>query len=244
MNLNNVKKFIVNLDRRSDRMKSIELEMDYIGWEFERFSAVDTNSHVGCSRSHIDILKIAKKLNLECVLIIEDDCTIMPYAKSLIEQINPLIVDLQFGIMNLSPTLNRPVNRSEKYPLLLDITNLPPKEDHHRGIFATNMILYDQSVYDLVIELENAENLGYYAIDDYIYRFVLPKIQSYAPIMPIGPQLSDWSDVSHGTYNNFYTQTYNWNLYSPVKIPNELLNLTSNKEIKNNKIHLDFLYEN
>ena len=70
MNLNNVKKFIVNLDRRSDRMKSIELEMDYIGWEFERFSAVDTNSHVGCSRSHIDILKIAKKLNLECVLII------------------------------------------------------------------------------------------------------------------------------------------------------------------------------
>ena len=62
--------------------------------------------------------------------------------------------------------------------------------------------------------------------------------------MPIGPQLTDWSDVSHGTYNNFYTQTYNWNLYSPIKIPEEYLNLNSIKDIKNNKKHIDFSYEN
>ena len=244
MDINKIYKYVVNLDRRPDRMQSIEFEMDYIGWDFERFSAVDTNSHVGCSLSHINIIKLAKENNLESVLIIEDDCTIMPYTKSLIEQINQISNDFQYGIINLSPTLNRPVYLSDEFPLLLDITNLPPKEEHHRGIFATNMILYHKSVYDLVLELEKPENLGYYAIDDFIYQFVLPKVQSYSPIMPIGPQLTDWSDVSHGTYNNFYTQTYNWNLYSPIKIPEEYLNLNSIKDIKNNKKHIDFSYEN
>jgi hypothetical protein len=67
--------------------------------------------------------------------------------------------------------------------------------------------------------------------------------QSYVPILPIGPQISDWSDVSGGVYNNFYTQTYNWNQYSPVKIPREYLNLQENKNIKLQKVHKNYRYE-
>ena len=149
---------------------------------------------------------------------------------------------LDFGIINLSPTLNRSVNQSEKYPLFLDITNLPPKQEHERGIFATNMIIYHNSVYDSVLEMEKPENLGYYAIDDYIYQFILPVKQSYSPILPIAPQISSWSDVSQGHYNNFYTQTYNWNLYSPYKIPSQYLNGNLTQELKNNKKHKEFTY--
>jgi hypothetical protein len=240
MDLNNVYKYIVNLDRRPDRMESIKFEMDYIGWDYERFSAVDTNNHGGCSLSHIAIIKDAMNKGLDQVMVIEDDCTLMPYAKSLISLIERDTMDLDYGVFNLAPTLNRPVNKSESYRTLLDLTNLPPKEEHHRGIFATNMLIYHHSIYDEVLKLEPKENLGYYAIDDFIYQFVMSKKQSYAPILPIGPQISDWSDVSHGVYNNFYTQTYNWNQYSPSKIPSQYLNLNHNKDLKKEKIHTEF----
>lgn len=236
MDINKIYKYVVNLDRRPDRMQSIQFEMEYINWDFERFSAVDTNDHGGCSLSHIEIIKRAIEKGLDEVMVIEDDCSIMPYAKSLIDKITTDTEGIDYGIFNLSPTLNRPVNRSEQYSTLLDLTNFPPKLEYHRGIFATNMIVYHHSVYDEVLKLEPKENLGYYAIDDFIYQFIMSKKQSYAPVIPIAPQISDWSDVSHGVYNNFYTQTYNWNQYSPVKIPSEYLNLGQNIKIKQDKI--------
>ena len=242
MNISKIPKFVINLERRPDRLEHIQKEMDYMGWEYELFKAVDLNNHGGCTLSHVEILKIAKERGYESVMVIEDDCTFLPYSKDLINKIETETGEFEFGIINLAPTLNRPVNRSEELPLFLDITNLPPKKEHERGIFATNMILYHNSIYDNVIEMEKPEILGYYAIDDYIYQFILPIKQSYSPILPIAPQMSSWSDVSQGQYNNFYTQTYNWNGYSPCKIPSEYLNGTLTQDLKNNKEHKQFTY--
>lgn len=236
-------KFVVNLERRKDRLESIKKEMDYVGWDYEYFPAIDLNNHVGCTKSHLEIIKIAKQRGYDKVLIVEDDCTIMPYAKSFIELSESKFPNLEFSVINLAPTLNRPVNVSKNFPLFLDATNLPEKEEHHRGIFATNMIMYHSSIYDKVLEIEEPSKIGWYAIDDFIYQFITSVYQSYVPILPIGPQISDWSDVSQGIYNNFHTQTYNWNLYSPIKIPGEFLNLSSNKALKENKTHKPFPYE-
>ena len=242
MNINSIPKFVVNLERRPDRLEHIQKEMDYMGWEYEIFKAIDLNNHGGCTLSHTNIIKIAKERGYDSVMVIEDDCTFLPYSKDLINKIETESVDFEFGIINLAPTLNRKVNRSEEHPLFLDITNLPPKLEHERGIFATNMIIYHSSIYDKVLEMEKQEILGYYAIDDYIYQFILPIKQSYSPILPIAPQMSSWSDVSQGQYNNFYTQTYNWNLYSPCKIPSGYLHGTLVQELKNNKQHNEFTY--
>jgi hypothetical protein len=150
--------------------------------------------------------------------------------------------DFEFAIFNLAPTLNRPVNISEKYSTLIDITNLPKKLEHHRDIFATNMIIYHKSIYDDVLKLEEPSLLGYYAIDDFIFKNIISLKQSYSPILPIAPQISNWSDVSGGMYNNFYVQTYNWNLYSPCKIPSEFLNDTILQELKTKKEHKNYYY--
>jgi hypothetical protein len=243
MKFSDIPKFVINLERRPDRLESLIKEMDYIGWEFEIFKAVDKNSHVGCSLSHIEIIKLAKEKEYESVLIIEDDCKIMPYAKSLLEKIEEETNNFEFAIFNLSPTLNRPVRVSDTYPHLIDITNLSEKLDHHRDIFATNMILYHNSIYDDVLKLEEPSLLNYYAIDDYIFKNIISIKQSYTSILPIAPQTSSWSDVSGGMYNNFHTQTYNWNLYSPCKIPGEFLNESYNQELKTKKIHKDFYYD-
>lgn len=235
-------KFVVNLERRPDRLSLIQNEMKYIGWDYELFKAVDTNSHVGCTKSHCEIIKIAKERGYEKVLVVEDDCSFMPYAKSLLEEIEIKTTDLNFAIINLAPTLNRPVNRSQKHELLLDITNLPPKQEHHRGVFATNMIMYHNSIYDKVLEMEIENNMRFFAIDDFIYQFITSVKQSYTPILPIAPQRRDWSDVSPGEYNNFYGQTYNWNLYSDCKIPREFMEYKENMETKNKGEHKKFYY--
>ena len=242
MNITSIPKFVVNLERRPDRLEHIQKEMDYMGWDYEVFKAVDLNNHGGCTLSHTQIIKIAKERGYDSVMVIEDDCTFLPYSKDLINKIETESGEFEFGVINLSPTLNRPVNRSIEQPLFLDITNLPPKKEHERGIFATNMMIYHNSIYDNVLEMEKQEILGYYAIDDYIYQFVYPIKPSYSPILPIAPQMSSWSDVSQGQYNNFYTQTYNWNLYSPCKIPSEYLHGTLTPELKTNKQHKEFTY--
>ena len=240
MKLSEIPKFIVNLEHRTDRLEHIQNEMSYIGWDYELFKAIHTGGHVGCTLSHIAIIDLAIERNYDCVMIIEDDSTFMPYAKSFINELDTQLETVEYAILNLSPTHNRPVNISEDYNLLIDITNLPPKQEHHRGIYATNMIIYHKNIYNDVKEIMIDNQDKYYAIDQYIYEKITSKKQSYCPILPIAIQKSDFSDVTNGNYNNFYLQTYNWNLYSPYKIPNEFLDYERNKIIKENNTHLIF----
>jgi hypothetical protein len=117
------------------------------------------------------------------------------------------------------------------------MTNLPEKQNPvHRDIYAANMIVYDKSIYDEMFKIsEVAFQSGdyYYALDDFTFQFIVQKFQSYCPTVPIATQGNDWSDISQGNYNNFYLQTYNWNLFSPVKIPGHFCNAEMNKQKRN-----------
>ena len=148
MKFSEIPKFVVNLETRPDNLELIKKEMGYIGWDFEKFNAVNRNSYMGCTLSHLEIIKIAKERGYDRVMVIEDDCVFMPYAKSFLEDIEKQIEGIEFGVFNITPTLNRKVNVSNKYDLLLDITNIPPKEEHLAETFATNILIYDKSVYD------------------------------------------------------------------------------------------------
>ena len=146
----------VNLETRPDRLEDIKFELNYIGWDYEVFKAVNRNSYMGCTLSHLGIINIAKERGYKRVMVIEDDCDVMPYAKSFIEDLEKQIVDIEFGVMNLAPTLNRPMNISEKYNLLLDLTNLPPKpHDRLTETFATNILIYDVSSSELIESIKD-----------------------------------------------------------------------------------------
>jgi GR25 family glycosyltransferase involved in LPS biosynthesis len=245
MKFNDIPKFVVNLERRPDRLEKVKKELEYIGWNYEIFKAIDTNSYMGITRSILEIITIAKERNYPRVMIIEDDIGFMPYAKDLLNKLEEACEGLEFGVLNLSPTLNRFINRSETNELLLDMTNLPIRPEHLRDIYACNTLIIDSSVYDEMFKIsETAFPSGgfFYAIDDYIFQFIIQKYQSYCPILPIAPQGKDISNISEGEYNNFYLQTYNWNLYSPTKIPNEFLDQYKNQETRNNNEHKDFYY--
>lgn len=72
-NLQNI--YYINLEERTDRKKHIENEFKKIGWNnYTRFNAIKhSKGAIGCSMSHLSILKNARNNNLDYVVILEDD---------------------------------------------------------------------------------------------------------------------------------------------------------------------------
>jgi glycosyl transferase family 25 len=72
----NIDKIIyINLNKRTDRREEIESELNKFDLEYERFEAIETPSHgiLGCGKSHLSVLKLAKERNYKNILILEDD---------------------------------------------------------------------------------------------------------------------------------------------------------------------------
>lgn len=91
------KVFVINLDRRGDRMAEVKAELDKVGiTDYERFSAVDGKNlkgnfrvaigHVGCSLSHLGVVKLAKERGYKSYAVFEDDVVFHPEVQSLFEK--------------------------------------------------------------------------------------------------------------------------------------------------------------
>mgnify|MGYP001218210219 CR=1 FL=1 len=75
--------FFINLDRRTDRLEEITKELKTYNFpndKIERFSAIEFQKDgrgeegaIGCSMSHLEILKISLKKGYENILVLEDD---------------------------------------------------------------------------------------------------------------------------------------------------------------------------
>lgn len=78
------KVYLINLDRRTDRMNECEKEFKKYNIVYERISAFDGSKlegnytplirgEIGCRTSHLNIIKKAKEEGLNNILILEDD---------------------------------------------------------------------------------------------------------------------------------------------------------------------------
>jgi glycosyl transferase family 25 len=64
----------INLDKRTDRRLEFETQAELYGISYERFSAIPHSfGIVGCTMSHRDIYRLAKKQGYRNILIFEDD---------------------------------------------------------------------------------------------------------------------------------------------------------------------------
>lgn len=64
----------INLAHRTDRKEHIEKQLECFGEKVQRFDAIrDVSGIVGCGKSHIAVLKMAKARGWANVLVIEDD---------------------------------------------------------------------------------------------------------------------------------------------------------------------------
>ena len=70
--------FYINLDKRTDRKIHIENQLKLLNWSAHRFPAIlHSFGAIGCSLSHLTLLRYARKNKLDHILIMEDDVTFL-----------------------------------------------------------------------------------------------------------------------------------------------------------------------
>jgi len=234
-NFDKVRKVVVNLDRRPERLVEFEKEMDFMGWSYERFSAIDKNSYIGCALSHKKIAENFLETEDDYLLVMEDDLFFMPYTKEIIQTIEDELNKVEWDFFHLGPSLHRPLNMYNDY--LVDLTNVPPKDENkHRGIFGTTAFVLTKKSAEVVANWDTNKyiinNHQQIAIDDYFYRVVYKECKSFAPFNTLTTQLDNFSDIGQVFYSNHYNLTYNWNAYVPKKIPAAMYSLDYCKNLK------------
>jgi GR25 family glycosyltransferase involved in LPS biosynthesis len=184
--------FYINLDSRPDRKQHVELQLNNIGIQAERFKAIKLkNGAVGCSMSHLKCLEIAKQNGWSHLLIVEDD----------IKFLNP-----QLFIRQLNLFLS---NHKDYDVVLLAGNNIPPYitvDDSCVKISTcqtTTGYIVNGHYFDTLIDnfktgiqklLTNQNKCYKYAIDK--YWFNLQKIHKWYLIIPLTVvQREDYSDI-------------------------------------------------
>lgn len=101
----------INLNRRDDRRKLIEEELNNYELKYERFEAIDAPNFgcYGCLLSHLNVLKIAREKGYKNVLILEDDFTFLVSKEELEDNLNQFFngdIGLNYNVCMLSYSLH------------------------------------------------------------------------------------------------------------------------------------------
>ena len=237
INFNEIPKFVINLERRPDRLESVTKEFEYMGWTFERFNAVDTNSYEGCAYSHQQIAKIILERGYEYAMVFEDDIFFMPYIKNLIPMIEDELSNNDWNFFHFAPSIHRPLNKFSEN--LVDLTSLPPKDPNkHRGIFGTSGFILTKNACEYISKWNTNEIIEnshiQVPIDEFLDRAVYPNMQSFSAKLPLVVQKKDYSDINKTIDSNFYVMTYNWNVYFPDKLGGRYMDYDKCLELRNN----------
>ena len=220
MNLTDITKFIINLDHRTDRLQAIDKEFKYMGWEYERFPAVNTGSYTGCIHSHIEIARIAKERRLNCYMVFEDDAVFMPYIKEKLAKYNELLDKIEWDMFHFGPAFHSGVKKNRKHAPLVHLSNdiITDKNNSGREVLTTHAMLIKNTMYD---DLLASDVSGQQPIDEYIGRQLYKKYNCYCGDWPLASQVAGFSDINQTQDNTHYTITYNWKLYVNNDFPTE-----------------------
>ncbi len=176
-----VKAYVVNLDKRPDRM--VSFNQNKFPFDVERVSAVEmTDGGVGCSYSHLNIFR---KQNKFPFVIFEDDCE-MVVQWSIVEYIMDQLPS-EWDALWLGATLDAPLKRYSENLFRL------------KQAYCTYAIVYNsQRIIDYI--LNNWDN--FFAttkekpyIDVFYYYEVQEKFNCYITYPMVALQARGWSDV-------------------------------------------------
>jgi GR25 family glycosyltransferase involved in LPS biosynthesis len=112
MSINIDKIIYINLERRKDRKENIENELNNYGLNFERYEANEIKvgycqSPVGCTISHLNVLKLARERNYKNILILEDDFTFLVSKEEFENQLTLFFNEnIDYNVCMLSYNLN------------------------------------------------------------------------------------------------------------------------------------------
>jgi glycosyl transferase family 25 len=182
--------YVINLDRRTDRLTEITEELNKMELPFKRFAAIDRKPGIlGCGLSHLAVLKEARERGLKNVLIFEDDFTFLVSKEVFWEKIRDLS-GTTFDVCMLGYNL---LHSQPHTSLLVKVLNAQ----------TASAYIVNQSFYDPLINLYEKgmpllEKTGYHweYANDQIWKRLQAGANWFAFKERIGRQRPSWSDNS------------------------------------------------
>ena len=188
--------FLINLDRRPDRLERVMTQFRELGIEdiVERFSAISPpngDGRLGCLLSHIEIIKMAKSLNLKNVLVLEDDVQFIN-TDSITEAINQL-KNKKWGLFYFGYNSHKPLQKVNKNLLKIE------------RCYAAHAVAYNSAIFDYAIEEFKKDKIK--IIDVWLSQCVQPKYECFGcyPISAI--QNPGYSDIEKVETNYDFIMT-------------------------------------
>lgn len=231
LDINSIPKYVINLPSRTDRLDHFSQEMNYMGWDFNRFDGLTHEGGTGfegCAKSHVELSKIAEEKNYDYMMVMEDDAFFMPYAKDLLASSLKELENTEWDMFHLAPSIHRPISYSGTGLVNLSGPH-PPKEAHHRGIFGLSAYIYKPKLFTEIRKWlgckvwKNPKLMK--PIDVFFDEYIYPNFKCYAAELPISTQIVDYSNINKGKFNVHYMITYNWVAYVNKNLPNHFFHV-------------------
>jgi glycosyl transferase family 25 len=194
--------FYINLDKRMDRRQEIEQELKQFNLfdKSERFQAFYTPDQgiLGCTQSHLAVIKLAKERKYPQVLILEDDFYFTITKDEFENELNQFFNNnIEFDVCMISYHLQQ--SQPTRYTFIQKVIE---------GQTASGYIVHN-SFYDKIIDLyeeaipllqQTGEHWNY--ANDQVWKRLQPNANWYALTTRCGRQRPGFSDNS-GKYQEY-----------------------------------------
>lgn len=184
--------FYINLDRRTDRRVEFEGECARMGIQAERFPAISHSmSALGCTMSHLAVLKLARARGYERVCVFEDDFQFL-ISKEEYEELLTKIPS-EFDVVMLGWYLNESAPYNETFGKALSVTTTSGYILHSR--FYDTVIRNLEEAVDLFQKnIHTHDVVSKYIIDQY-WRRLQPSATWLYTLRRVGKQRQSFSDL-------------------------------------------------
>lgn len=181
--------FYINLDSRSDRRVEIEEEFQRMNLSVERFSAIQrTPGTLGCTQSHLEVLKLARDRGYPSVLIFEDDFEFLVSPKEFEEILSKL--PEEYDVVMLSYNLRQQTEYNETFGRALEVQTASGYIVHSR--------MYDRLIDTLqegLVLFEQHPHVHWLYINDQYWKRLQPNSVWLYSLKRIGKQRAGYSDL-------------------------------------------------
>lgn len=208
------KVYCVNMDKRPDRWEQAKKEFKKLGIEdqVERWPGVENkDGNLGCTLSHLSIIKHCKKNNFKKILIFEDDVLFVENdVNKLQKAFNELFEIENWDLFYIGSTVDPNVGRFNRVTDNILRTNFA---------YTTHAYAVNAQAFDLMISSwENNIKNGHNIVDTTLCRNIVSRGKSFVmdPIYAI--QQPGFSDIGKGD-----VESYEWMVDFFNKIKNKML---------------------
>jgi hypothetical protein len=184
--------YYINLDSRTDRREQFETECKRMELHVERFPAIVHPKGValGCTASHLQVVKNARDRGHPCVMVFEDDFQFLVSKEEFEHVLANLPEDYDVVMLGYKAT------REEPYSTMFGRTLEAQAGSGyivHQKAYDTLIARWEEG---LALFEENPGHHWLYTCDQY-WKALQPEMRWYHAIPRVGKQRASWSDLGN-----------------------------------------------